>query len=87
MERNKRHSQKNDRIPFQVNNTSILAVGKVPCHLRLRINSGYALFKISQVVILYVSDSVGNVSSVLENIDLLDRKKVIHHNCFVLAGN
>ena len=45
------------------------------------------LFKISQVVILYVSDSVGNVSSVLENIDLLDRKKVIHHNCFVLAGN
>lgn len=46
-----------------------------------------SLFKISQVVILYVSDSVGNVSSVLENIDLLDRKKVIHHNCFVLAGN
>ncbi|RMX52194.1 hypothetical protein pdam_00024086 [Pocillopora damicornis] len=54
-ERNKRHSQKNDRIPFQV-------------------------------VILCVSDSVGNIS-VLENIDLLDRKKVIHHNCFVLAVN
>ena len=48
----------------------------------------HSLFKISQVVILYVSDSVGNVSSVLENIDLLVyRKKVIHHNCFVLAGN
>ena len=46
-----------------------------------------SLFKISQVMILYVSDSVGNVSSVLENIDLLDRKKVIDHNCFVLAGN
>ena len=46
-----------------------------------------SLFKISQVMILYVSDSVGNVSSVLENIDLLDQKKVIHHNCFVLAGN
>lgn len=46
-----------------------------------------SLFKISQVVILYVSNSVGNVSSVLEDIDLLDRKKEIHHNCFVLAGN